>query len=218
LVNNKTWHVEDSRWKAKQILTILSDNNISPKTICEVGCGAGEILKQISSTMPSTSLFGYELSPQAFELCKTRETERVRYYLKNVLDEDIYFDCLLCIDVFEHVDDYLGFVKSLKPKSTYKVFHIPLDIYVLAILRGSFMKARKDVGHLHYFTKETAIATLQDCGYEIVDHFYTKFFCDLPSKTFKATIAKLTRNIVFAISPDLMVKVFGGCSLIVLCK
>ena len=43
LEHKPTWHVEDSPWKAKQIHTILSKNNIKPNTVCEVGCGAGEI-------------------------------------------------------------------------------------------------------------------------------------------------------------------------------
>jgi len=52
------------------------------------------------------------------------------------LEEDTYFDSLLCIDVFEHVEDYIGFVKTLKSKATYKIFHIPLDISVLSVIRG----------------------------------------------------------------------------------
>ena len=45
LEKNPTWHVEDSSWKAKNIIKMMKRNNIVPKTICEVGCGAGEILR-----------------------------------------------------------------------------------------------------------------------------------------------------------------------------
>ena len=109
----------------------------------------------------NTNFFGYELSTQAFELCKTKESENVKYYLKNILEEDRSFDILLCIDVFEHVEDYIGFVKILKSKATYKIFHIPLDISVLSVLRDSMMSARQISGHLHYFTPATALATLK---------------------------------------------------------
>jgi len=47
LKNNPTWHVEDSPWKAKQILKIIGNNNLQPNSICEIGCGAGEILHQL---------------------------------------------------------------------------------------------------------------------------------------------------------------------------
>lgn len=218
LENNKTWHVEDSPWKAKQILNIIRKNDIATNSVCEVGCGAGEILRQLSYAMPNTSFVGYELSPQAFDLCSVRESKQIRYKHKNILEEEVFFDCLLCIDVIEHVEDYLGFIKSLKQKSTYKIFHIPLDISVLSILRSSMMRDRLNIGHLHYFTRETAIATLQDCGYEIVDSFYTTSFCDLPRKTLKGKIAKLPYKILFTISPDIAVRLLGGCSYLILAK
>jgi hypothetical protein len=218
LDNNPTWHVEDSPWKAEQIQKMLLNHNIKPKTICEVGCGAGEILKQLSKKSPSTSLYGYELSPQAFELCKSREDEKVKYFMENLLDKDEHFELLLCIDVFEHVEDYIGFLKQLKQKANNHIFHIPLDITVSSVLRNTMMSARQSVGHLHYFTPETALATLKDSGYEIVDYFFTPSFDDLPSKTLKSKIARLPRKMLYAISPKLMVKLLGGCSLLVLTK
>jgi hypothetical protein len=183
-----------------------------------VGCGAGEILKQLSKKSPSTSLYGYELSPQAFELCKSREDEKVKYFMENLLDKDEHFELLLCIDVFEHVEDYIGFLKQLKQKANNHIFHIPLDITVSSVLRNTMMSARQSVGHLHYFTPETALATLKDSGYEIVDYCFTPSFDDLPSKTLKSKIARLPRKILYAISPKLMVKLLGGCSLLVLTK
>ena len=81
------------------------------------------------------------------------------------------------------------------------------------------MNARKKVGHLHYFTPETAIASLEDCGYSVVDSFYTTKF-SIPNKShkLKTKIAKLPRKLLYLMSPDLMVKFFSGCSLIVLAE
>jgi predicted RNA methylase len=218
LEKNSTWHVEDSLWKAHQIHSILSKNKIESKTICEVGCGAGEILKQLSCKLLSVDFCGYELSPQAYELCKTRETKKVQYKNINIFDDNIFFDTLLCIDVFEHVENYIGFIKALKKKADYKIFHIPLDISVLSVLRDAQITARHNVGHLHYFTQATALATLTDAGYKIIDSAFTTSFKDLPSKSVKSKIAKIPRKILYAISPKLMVKLLGGCSLIVLAK
>jgi len=39
--NNPTWDVEDSPWKATQILEMLKKHNLNPQTIGEIGCGAG---------------------------------------------------------------------------------------------------------------------------------------------------------------------------------
>jgi hypothetical protein len=218
LDQNPTWHTEDSPWKAKQIQKILSQNKIIPQTVAEVGCGAGEILKNLSSIYETTQFFGYELSPQAFELCQAIANDQIKYFMLNLLDLDLYFDVLLCIDVFEHVEDYMGFLRGLRQKSTYQVFHIPLEITISAILRNTMISSRDSVGHLHYFTKETALAALKDSGYEIIDFFYTPSFDDLPSKTLKSKMAKIPRKLLYTLSPELMVKLLGGCSLIVLCK
>ena len=218
LTNNPTWHVEDSPWKALQIIKMLSRHKIDAATVCEVGCGAGEILKQLSASYPKTLFSGYELSPQAFKLCKTRESEKVRYFMSNLLETNSHFDVLLCVDVFEHVEDYIGFLKQLKTKATFHIFHIPLDITVSSVLRNTMIASRNSVGHLHYFTTETAIATIKDSGYEIVDYFFTPSFDDLPSKTWRAKLVKMLRKLLYAISPKTMVKLLGGCSLLVLTK
>lgn len=218
LDQNPTWGVEDSAWKATQIKNILINNDILPKTVCEVGCGAGEILRQLSLSFPATRFVGYEVSPQAFELCQSRVSPHVQFFLKNLCEEDVLFDCLLCIDVFEHVEDYFGFIRSLKNKAEYKIFYIPLDVSVLSVLRSSMMARRLDVGHLHYFSKETALATLQDCGYEIIESRFTTPFNDIPAKKFETKIARIPRKLLHKISADWCARLLGGSSLLVLAK
>jgi len=220
LDNNPTWHAEDSSWKARQIEKILKKNNVAPSTICEVGCGSGEILNCLANSYDSNVDFsGYEISPQAFEICKTKEKQNLHFFLTNLLDkEHVSFDVIMAIDVFEHVDDYLGFLRKFKAKGKYKVFHIPLDISVQTVLRCSpILKERNTVGHIHYFTKETALAALKDTGYDVIDYFYTTGSLELPNRGWKANLLKLPR-LLFYIHQDLTVRILGGFSLLVLAK
>ncbi|MDA8538295.1 class I SAM-dependent methyltransferase [Candidatus Pelagibacter bacterium] len=220
LSKNSDWHVEDSPWKAHQVDKIIKRNKLTPTTICEVGCGAGEILRQLSlkSNYAKVDFTGYEISGDAFELCRTRSAQRLTYLKKDLLEDEKQYDITLCLDVFEHVENYMGFVKSLKEKIGFKIFHIPLDLSVSALLRGMLIYNRNSVGHLHYFTPDTAIATLNDCGYEIVDTMYTPSFADLPSKSWKAKLIKLPRLALYKISPKLLSTLIGGVSLMVLAK
>lgn len=216
---NPTWHVEDSPWKARQISKMLKRNSIEPKSIAEVGCGVGEILNQLYQVMPNDINFiGYDISFDAISLAKSRENERLSFKQENFLETNYKYDLLLMIDVFEHVDDYLGFLRSCKNKSKYTIIHIPLDIDVLGILRNVPIKTRKSVGHLHYFTKHTALATLADCGYEILDSFYTAGMLELPNKKLKSKIAAIPRKIMYRINKDFAVTLLGGYSLLVLTK
>lgn len=220
LSKNSDWHVADSPWKAVQIDKIISRNALSPNTMCEVGCGAGEILKQLSLMQQynDVQFSGYEISEDAFKLCKQRASKRLTFYKKDLLGDEKSYDIVLCIDVFEHIENYMGLLRGLKERGELKVFHIPLDISVSSIIRGRLMYGRDSVGHLHYFTPDTAIATLTDCGYEIIDMIYTPSFADLPSKSWKAKLIKLPRHILYKISPKLLSTLIGGVSLMVLAK
>jgi hypothetical protein len=220
LNKNPTWHEQDSVWKAKQIDKILTRNNIAPTTLCEIGCGAGEILNCLANDLGANVQFsGYEISPQAFDICNKKEKQNLHFFLKDLLDErDASFDVVAAIDVFEHIEDYFGFLRRLRTKGNYKIFHIPLDLSVQSVLRGSpILKVRSSIGHIHYFTKETALATLKDSGYDVVDYFYTNAL-ELPNRGWKANLLKLPRKLFFSINRDLAVRVLGGFSMLVLAK
>ncbi len=218
---NPSYHTEDSPWKTKQILKMLDKHALKPDVICEFGCGAGEILRQLQAHLPENVIFyGYEISPQAFDLSKQRENETLHFYLEDMLSKNDLplMDVLLCIDVFEHIEDYLGFLGRLRQKMDCKIiFHIPLDISVQSVLQGTLPSVRAAVGHLHYFTKETALLTLMDSGFEIIDYFYTPSSNEV-GKTFKSKLAKFPRMVFSWFSPDLAVRVLGGYSLMVLVK
>lgn len=219
LKKNPTWHIEDSPWKAKQIIKMLSRNPINPKSIAEVGCGAGEILNQLYVSMPNYVNFtGYDISIDAINFANNRKKDRLDFKHENFVETQEKFDLLLMMDVFEHVDDYLGFLKKCKNKSKNTIFHIPLDISVQSILRNKLIYERNTLGHLHYFNKDTAIASLIDSGYEIIDFFYTTASFDLPRTTLKSKFAVLPRKLMYKINEDLAAKILGGTSLLVLAK
>jgi hypothetical protein len=75
---------------------------------------------------------------------------------------------------------------------------------------------RTQVGHIRYFTRETALATLAEAGYEVRDYFYTAATIDLPVKSLKSRLFKLPRKLLFSLSHEWSARVLGGCSLMVL--
>lgn len=220
LRRNRDWHAADSRWKARQIERILKKNKLNFQTIGEVGCGAGEVLLELSARYPYADMTGFELSPDAFAICSNKANEKVSFEFTDIATVDRVFDVLLCIDVFEHVENYIEFLRSLRANAKFHVFHVPLDISASSVLRGKFTEVRRLVGHLHYFTRETALATLVDAGYDILDNFYTApFLADGPPiSSSRARLAKLPRRLVYALSPTLLSRAIGGCSLLVLAK
>lgn len=219
LKKNPTWDVEDSPWKADNVVKMMRRNNIEPSSLAEVGCGAGEILNRLYEIMPPGCMFtGYEISPQAIELCQNRKNERLQFHLGDVLTEETpHFDVIMALDVMEHVEDYFGFLKRLHAKAEYKIFHIPLEMSLLAMVGiNTILNARDKVGHLHYFCKETALATLSDNGYRIIDWFYTSGPVNRPPRTIseKSRAADFIKTYFFTRYSDKWVRTLGGSMMV----
>ena len=220
LAKNPAWHKEESTWKAQQVLRMLQQNRIAPKNVCDVGCGAGEVLKQLQEKLDKECVFwGYDISPQAIELAKTRTSEKIHFELGEPgQDADKDFDLILVLDVIEHLPDYFSFLRKLKAKGRDKIFHIPLDLSAQTVLRKNGLAKRREMhAHLHYFSKETALRTLSDSGYEVLDYFYTPRAIDLGTAPGQ-TLLKLPRKLLFAMHRDFTVRLLGGYSLLVLAR
>lgn len=220
--NNPDWDIADAKWKTDVIFGLLQKNDIAIANVTEVGCGAGENLVELAKRNDKIkTLSGYDISPQAFALAEKKSTEKIHFFNEDfTAKEDIKTDLLLVIDVIEHVDDYYGFLRRLKNKSTYFVFHIPLDVSARTVMKPHVMlQQRQTVGHIHYFTKEMAIWALQDTGYEIIDWVYTKPVVDVnAANSFKRFVKKKLRNISFAVNKEWSVKKWGGYSIMALVK
>jgi SAM-dependent methyltransferase len=218
---NPSWHVEESPFKVSQILRMMRRQKLAPKTVCDVGCGAGLVLAELQPHLASDCIcWGYDVSPDALAMCAKRGSQNLRFRLCDIRkdESDPSFDLLLMLDVFEHVEDYIGLVRAVRSKAKQKLFHIPLDLSVQAVLRKNGLLLRRDHhAHLHYFTKETALRTLTDVGYTIVDYFYTPRCIELGDLLVQK-IARTPRVICFAVFPELTARVLGGYSLMVLAE
>src|SRR5262245_22986552 len=51
------WHRSDSPWKAAQVLAMLQRHGLVPRTVVEVGCGAGGILAELQKNLPAATHF-----------------------------------------------------------------------------------------------------------------------------------------------------------------
>ncbi len=221
LNENPDWDRKDAPWKAKQVLSILSDNQVKPLSICEVGCGSGDILVHLMKSLPSARMTGFDISPQASQFWEQhKEVSGLKFCLGDFHKvNDSQYDLLLMLDVFEHVRDPFSFLENSIVHADYFIFHIPLDLSASSVARGTpLTQGRKTIGHIHYYTKELALATLQDTGYEIINWRYTGAYLNAPNRSFKTKVASLPRQFISAFNKDFGVQLLGGETLIVLAK
>ncbi len=220
LDQHQTWHAEDSDWKASQILRMINKHNLPIDRICEIGCGAGDILVNLSKNLDGRCHFcGYDISPQAIDIASSRATERINFRLGDVaaLDEQSC-DILLCIDVVEHIEDCFGFLRQLQKKGRFKIFHVPLEITIERILTNRIIESRAQFGHIHLFCSDTIKALLSDSGYHIVDSFLTPSGFALPPHRLGNRLARLPRKFVSLVSPELCARLLGGWSIMILAE
>jgi SAM-dependent methyltransferase len=219
---NPNWDCEDSGWKASLILDILNSYKIAPTSICEIGCGAGDILVHLKRDLCQTSMVGFDVSPQLVGIWRRQQETGVEVEFRlgdfHELNKRTHDVVLMC-DVFEHVRDPFTFLELAREHGLYFIFHIPLDLSALSVLRGvPLMNVRAKVGHLHSYTKDLALATLTDSGYQIIEWRYTGASLYAASRSWSTKLAYYVRRIFYCINKDFGVRLLGGETLLVLAK
>lgn len=217
---NPAWHSEHSPWKAGKIAGTLKANKIEFRSACEIGCGAGQVLSELSKFYSSEdkTYTGFDISPQAINRARTLETDHLKFVLGSPFASDKNYDLVLIIDVIEHVENCMDFMRQIRPCGKTKVFHIPLDLSAQIILRSKpLLKAREEAGHIHYFTKDIALQLFRETGYRVIDWNYTDSSLSFPSG-WKGRIFNTLRALSFRFFPHFTVKALGGWSLLVIAE
>ena len=174
------------------------------------------VTELLAQEFPSSRFEGFDLSDDAKEFWKQRRSlSNLTYRTANIVDSPQVFDLVVCLDVFEHVEDYFGFLRSLRATGKQFIFNIPLDMNVMKIVTPGIRFAREEVGHLHYFNKYTAVQTLTDTGYRVQDaHLSPAFTFTMPRNIRQAAILPI-RLLSLMLGKRFASTVFGGVSLVV---
>jgi cyclopropane fatty-acyl-phospholipid synthase-like methyltransferase len=213
---NSAFGDDNAEMKISRALDACRQYALNPRTLAEVGCGGGAILLGVAEALGVESAVGFEPMPEACVVAKSRETNQVTFCDETVGPEsNSDFDLVLCFDVFEHIEDYFSFLRNLRNLGKNFLFHIPLDMCAQMVARGEpIQRVRDEVGHIHYFSKDSAMASLRECGYKIGGSFYTNGADgNYSGKMFR--LMKMPRKVAFALNRDLAVRILGGFSLMV---
>ena len=224
---NTSFHEEDSDFKFQNFFTLLTRNSqISISGIVDMGCGAGRILWNFAQAFPNTRCLGIDLNPEIISYASSKyKRENLAFQLANGQPASTSgYNLVILADVFEHIEDYIGFLKSIKDKYSYHLFNIPLDLSVRTLLKNGPVHARSAYGHLHFFYDKLALRTLEDNGFRIIDYLYTDNISFEGSKQkglkrlgylLKSGIARLTALVIGQSKTSVL---FGYSSLTVLCR
>ena len=82
----------------------------------DAGCGEGHLIERLYQQNPGREYYGVDITPAALEKAKERCSWGTfkQAYLSSTEFPDDFFDCIVCTEVIEHVNDYQTVIQELK--------------------------------------------------------------------------------------------------------
>ena len=218
--NNPDWDAGDSPWKAVRIKALLDTHRLHPSSVIEIGCGAGGVLASLRQHFPSANFTGYDIAQGLQRLWERHRDSDIRFVLGDFFEQDVDSpDLVLVLDVIEHLGNPFDFLDRLRVRCEHAVFHFPLDLSVMSVLRETpLLHVRRKVGHLHFFTRGLVLALLDECGFEVIEARYTGAAYSAPNRGMLTRFAGVLRRIARALMGDAGVRLLGGETLMVLAR
>lgn len=148
----------------------------NPKSIHEVGCGEGRLIKKIHDHY-DISLKGTDLSHDLINNLKKSYSNEIILESKSIydLDEDEDFaDVIVCCEVLEHLEYPGKAIEALKRiNARYYILSVPREPIwrILNIIRGKYLSDIGNTpGHLNHWSKKEFLDFLEDSGFEIDEY------------------------------------------------
>lgn len=217
---NRSSHAQDAEFKFNNALRMLKRNQIAPASVLDVGCGGGKGTYLFANAFDVPTV-GIDVARDSIADARNMfQHANLDYRVLPIEQFEQHVDLGLMFDVFEHVEDYFGFLRNARSKADHWLFNIPLDMNVASLLSRGYMNLRRSVGHIHYFSPASARATLEDCGYRIIDSRLDMVVLHRlkTGPTPRALIAAAPRLALSLASKSLVASVLGGVSMMVLCR
>lgn len=130
------------------------------QSICEVGCGEGELLKILHAQYPNAALFASDISEGEVAKAQKNCAAQVHYSVQNAEDLSQYadnsFDLVVCCEVLEHLPNpQQGLSELMRIGKSYVLVSTPHEPIwrILNTLRGKYLQAFGNTpGHLNHWT------------------------------------------------------------------
>jgi trans-aconitate methyltransferase len=180
------------------VIDYLERNKIisNAKNLLDMGCGDTFFLESLAVRFPKINYVGVDINfdddylsdkkeslPSNIQLYKSLETAEIDF-------PDIRFDVVLLLDVIEHIEDDIEFMKYMKSKTcitSKTMFCITVPAY-----QALFCSHDVFLGHFRRYTNKMLKRHLSQSGYEVleVQYFFSILILPRLIQVMKEKIAK----------------------------
>jgi 2-polyprenyl-3-methyl-5-hydroxy-6-metoxy-1,4-benzoquinol methylase len=108
-LSQNDWYYEADKWEFDRALELVK--LVRPKSILEIGCGAGEFLQKVSSGVEYS--LGLDINESALELARQKGLE---VCAKSVHDLERSFDMIVLFEVLEHLESPGEILRAIESK------------------------------------------------------------------------------------------------------
>lgn len=129
------------------------------KTICEIGCGEGELLKIIHQHFPKAKIYATDLAKS--EIAKAKKITKglpIVFSVQNAEKlsyKNQQFDLVVCCEVIEHLENPERGLKEIKRIAKNSIISVPVEPLwrVLQLMRLKYIKDLGNTpGHLNHWS------------------------------------------------------------------
>ncbi|MFH1190122.1 MAG: class I SAM-dependent methyltransferase [Candidatus Omnitrophota bacterium] len=132
------------------------------KSVCDVGCGVGNLLLALEDRIIDAK--GIDTSDESLSLARARiKSPRIKLEKKDAYELAEQFDLVFLTDILEHIQDDRSMVRFLHDrvikKDGYLIITVPAH-------RRLYSKFDENAGHYRRYDKAALLAILKEGGFE----------------------------------------------------
>ena len=161
-------------------------DNFREKSIVDIGCGDGFLLKELLGKYKDIKVLGLDISSIALEKAKENGIESVLCDITERLPfEDNSFDSALLLDVLEHLFQPEPVLKeAVRVARDYVYISVPNFVSLPARIQVLLGKVPENntlrKGHIFWVTRKVLHALIKKCGLTIEKEVFTTFWENKP--------------------------------------
>lgn len=164
-------------YRDREILKCIRDERI----IVDIGCGEGILMEKIIQRLSDVKIFGIDPSSENVSICKKHCLEVYAGSVYELPLDDYSVDCVLFIEVIEHLDQEGLAIKEIKrvlKRNGTLILLFPHDrVFKLArLLTLKFREAFYDAGHVKQWAPKKIGRLLESSGFRIVSKKNIPFY------------------------------------------